>query len=224
MLHKRILSLKYEYNNILSAKNSKAFLYTKQKYFELGDKPHKMLARQLRKQEQDGTIHKITNNAGEASTDSRDINNHFFQFYPNLYTTQNIDCKSMKKFLDSCTFPNLREDELAHLTSDITIEEIKRAIASSKNNNAPGPDGIPSEFYKKFSEILCPYLHKTFTQALADKILPPTLTEAIITVIYKKGRNAENVGSSMVKLLYVNPHARVLTTRFYHHPLAYIEG
>lgn len=121
MLHKRILSLKYEYNNILSAKISKAFLYTKQKYFELGDKPHKMLARQLKKQEQDRTIHKITNNAGEASTDPRDINNQFFQFYPNLYAAQNIDCDSMKKFLDSCTFPNLGEDELAHLNSEITI-------------------------------------------------------------------------------------------------------
>lgn len=43
---------KYEYNDLLSAKVSEAFLYTKQKYFELGDKPYKILTRQLGKQEQ----------------------------------------------------------------------------------------------------------------------------------------------------------------------------
>lgn len=195
ILYKKILSLKYDYNNLLSAKISKAFLYTKQKYFELGDKPHKILARQLRKQEQDRTIHKIINNKGEILTNPKDINNQFLQFYKKLYATQNIDYDCMKGFLDNCTFPNLEEEELAQLNSEITIEEIKKAIASTKNNKAPGPDGIPSEFYKKFSEILCPYLHKTFTQALVNKVLPPTLTEATITVIYKKGRNAEEVGS-----------------------------
>lgn len=56
----------------------------KQKYSELGDKPHKILAKQLRKQEQDSTIKK-------ALTDPRHINNHYFQFYQSLYAKQNID-------------------------------------------------------------------------------------------------------------------------------------
>lgn len=46
-LHKKISALKYEYNKILSARISKAFLYTKLKYFEFNDKPHRLLARQL---------------------------------------------------------------------------------------------------------------------------------------------------------------------------------
>lgn len=48
-LNRRIANLKYEYNQLLSTKISKAFLYTKQKYFEFGDKPHKLLAQHLRK-------------------------------------------------------------------------------------------------------------------------------------------------------------------------------
>ena len=54
---KTFSSLKYKLNQIL--KISTAFTYTKQKYFEFGDKPHKLLARQLRKMENDKTIHKI---------------------------------------------------------------------------------------------------------------------------------------------------------------------
>uniref|UniRef100_A0A3Q3IZ17 Reverse transcriptase domain-containing protein n=1 Tax=Monopterus albus TaxID=43700 RepID=A0A3Q3IZ17_MONAL len=101
----------------------------------------------------------------------------------------------MEEFLDKCMFPHLKEEEIAQLNSEITVNEIKEAIASIKNNRAPGQNGIPCEFYKKFSEILCPYLCSMFTQAQTDLILPPTLTDAIITVVHKEGKKAEEVGS-----------------------------
>ena len=87
------------------------------------------------------------------------------------------------------------ETEAAQLNSEVTLEEVKKAISSLKSNKAPGPNGLPGEIYKKFNEILCPYLHKMFSQAYTDGALPPTLTEAIITVIHKKGRDPEEVGS-----------------------------
>lgn len=195
-LHKRISSLKYEYNKILSAKVSKSFLYIKQKYFEFGDKPHRLLARQLRKQENDRTIHKIKSDKGEVMMKPKDINDRFLQFYKNLYTSnKNIDYAAMQNFLDKCNLSQLDEEESAQLDSEISVEEIQRAITSLKSNKAPGPDGLPGELYKKFNEILCPYLHRMFIQANNDGVLPPTLTEAVITVIYKKDKDPEEVGS-----------------------------
>uniref|UniRef100_A0A8C9YXD9 Endonuclease/exonuclease/phosphatase domain-containing protein n=1 Tax=Sander lucioperca TaxID=283035 RepID=A0A8C9YXD9_SANLU len=44
----RILKLKYEYNTILNKRVGSLLLKIKQKYFELGDKPEKLLASQLR--------------------------------------------------------------------------------------------------------------------------------------------------------------------------------
>lgn len=44
-----ISALKHKLNEILSDKISRAFMFTNQKYFEFGDKPHKLLARQLQK-------------------------------------------------------------------------------------------------------------------------------------------------------------------------------
>ncbi len=72
-LYRKISSLTCEYNTILSAKVSKAFLYTKQKYFEFSDKPHRLLARQLRKQENDRTIHKVRSATGEILTSPKDM-------------------------------------------------------------------------------------------------------------------------------------------------------
>lgn len=46
--HNKILKLKYEYNTILNKHVSNILLKLKQKHFELGDKPEKLQASQLR--------------------------------------------------------------------------------------------------------------------------------------------------------------------------------
>lgn len=43
-----VLKLKYEYNSILGDQVNNLLLKLRQKHFELGDKPDKLLARQLR--------------------------------------------------------------------------------------------------------------------------------------------------------------------------------
>ena len=44
-LHKKILQLRFKYNQIISQRLSTKFMYVKQKYFEFSDKPHKLLAK-----------------------------------------------------------------------------------------------------------------------------------------------------------------------------------
>ena len=202
-LYKRISALKFEYNKILSAKISRTFLYIKQKHFEFNDKPHRLLARILKKQVSDRTIHKIKSDKGETLMKPKDINDRFLQFYKNLYTSKkDSDNITMQTFLNECMLPRLDETESAQLNSEITLEEVKKAISSLKSNKSPGPDGLPGELYKKFNETLSPYLHKMFSQAYIDSALPPTLTEAVITVIHKKGRDPEEVGSFRPLSLY----------------------
>lgn len=64
-----------------------------------------------------------------------------------------------------------------------------------KNGKSPGPDGFSNEFYKQVSDLLAPYLNKMFGQAFGNEELPHTLKEAIITLIPKKGKDLEEVGS-----------------------------
>lgn len=64
-----------------------------------------------------------------------------------------------------------------------------------KCHKAPGPDGYPNEFYKEFGDLLSPYLFKVYTQAYEVGRLPPTLNEAIITVLPKKGKDPVEVSS-----------------------------
>lgn len=195
-LNTKISNLKYEYNLLLSSKICRAFQYTKQKYFEFGEKPHKLLARQLRKMENDRTIRIINSNNEIPLTKPKDINDRFFKFYSDLYTSKAIAEPSvMNHFLNKCNLPKLNEADKQLLNEEFNIPEIQKTITSLSNGKTPGPDGLPSELYKKFNTTLSPYLYRMYKQAQSDGDLPPTLTEAVITVIYKKGKDPQEVGS-----------------------------
>lgn len=188
--YKKILSLRYRYNKILSDCITRAFLFTQQKYFEFGEKPHKLLARQLRKIESDRTITQVKSEHGDLLVSYKDINQRFQQFYEELYSSRtSADNSVINNFLDGCDLPTLEQQDQDFLNADLSISEIQETIKSTKNNKTPGPDGLPNEFYKEFSDLLSPYLLKMYTQAKEDGTLPPSLNEAIITVLPKKGKD-----------------------------------
>lgn len=194
--HTKISTLKYKLNELLSDRICRAFIFTKQKHFEFGDKPHKLLARQLRKIENDRTIHKIKSGAGNILTAPKEINETFKQFFKALYTSKlSAPPDTMQLFLDKCKLPSLNQEEHNALDADVTHGEILATIKSLKNGKSPGPDGLSNEIYKKFGWLLVPYLSKMYSQSYVDGALPLSLTEATITLLPKKGKDPEEVGS-----------------------------
>ena len=83
-----IFKLKYEYNTILSSQVCDQLFKIRQKHFELGDKPHKLLAQQLRGLQVSRAIHKIKSKTGELVVDPKSINNHFREYYAELYMSK----------------------------------------------------------------------------------------------------------------------------------------
>lgn len=153
-LYNKILQLRFKYNQIISQRLSTKFMYVKQKYFEFGNKPHKLLARQLHKLENDRSIHCIKSISGAPLTLPKDINNRFKQFYESLYSSKtNQDLVPIETFLDKCNLLTLTQNDRDFLGADITLEEINNTIKSLKTGKTPGPDGIPGEIYKNFNEL-----------------------------------------------------------------------
>ncbi len=60
---------------------------------------------------------------------------------------------------------------------------------------APGPDGFPVEFYKKNYSQLSPILLNMFNHSLDQSKLPPSLTQAHITVLLKPDKDALDCSS-----------------------------
>uniref|UniRef100_A0A669DHM2 Reverse transcriptase domain-containing protein n=1 Tax=Oreochromis niloticus TaxID=8128 RepID=A0A669DHM2_ORENI len=78
---------------------------------------------------------------------------------------------------------------MRYLDAPITVEEIVGVIKHLPSDKAPGLDGYTAEFYKSFSEDLAPLLLNTYNESFQEGRLPPSLSEAIITLILKKEKD-----------------------------------
>lgn len=101
-----ILKIKYEYNQILGGQEMHYICRLRQTHFELGEKAHKLLARQLKGVQADRAIHKIYSTKGQLITDSKNINKRFFDFYSHLYTSRSTATDSeIANFLSALSHP-----------------------------------------------------------------------------------------------------------------------
>lgn len=193
----KITRLKYEYNTILSQRVRALLARTQQNYFELGDKPHRLLARQLRHTQATRAIHKINDKKGKLITDPQKINKAFASFYEELYQSKvgSSDLQKMNEFLEKSQLPKLDDEACESIEAPITTEEIKSAISQFPNNKAPGPDGFTIEIYKKYSSSLTPLLLRMFAHSKETAVLPPSLYNANITLIPKKDRDPLDMAS-----------------------------
>lgn len=124
-----MLKLKYEYNNILSEQVSNMLLKIKRKQFEMGDKPERLLSRQLRGMQANRAIFQIKSSSGVLLTKPKEINACFLEFYKNLFTSKcNVPDSDITDFLDSICVPKLGEVAREELDKEFTLEEILKAI------------------------------------------------------------------------------------------------
>lgn len=81
---------------------------TQQKYFEFGDNPQSLLARQLRHTQASRAIHKIRDKSGKLTTSPGEINKCFTKFYQELYQSKcTADPVAVNEFLANCRLPTL---------------------------------------------------------------------------------------------------------------------
>lgn len=88
-------------------------------------------------------------------------------------------------FLDQLHFRTIPEDEKIILDGPLTTEELIEAIGDMDSGKAPGPDGLPIEFYKTFQKQLVRPLLDMYEESLVERMLPELLRLALITLILK---------------------------------------
>ncbi|KAM7287947.1 hypothetical protein ISCGN_031638 [Ixodes scapularis] len=127
-------------------------------------------------------------------TSREDIAGVFETSFGELFREERLDDVAFEPFLWGS--PSVPKRAIDILNCPIREAEILHAIKHLSRNKAPGPDGIGSEFYKIFSDALCPILARVFNDIRRRTLLPPTMRQSFTVLIPKKSKkgNTSEVG------------------------------
>lgn len=91
--------------------SAKSLMWLKQGYYDQGEKPGKLLAWRIKKQQTDRAINSIRTPQGILTIDPQEINTCFKDFYESLYKSEcNQDSDTQETFLDRLQFQSLSDD------------------------------------------------------------------------------------------------------------------
>ena len=190
-LREQMRPVKQEIDKILSEEIEKKMKFLKQRYYEAGPKASKMLAWRIRKQQAENSIHKIRDPiTNKVTTKLEEIQSAFEKYYRLLYTQPDkSDRLTIQTFLSSLDLPSIGKNQNEELICEISTEEIDNGISNLRANKSPGCDGFPPEWYKCMKKLLVPLLKASFNYTLRGGALPPSWSEAFISVIPKEGKD-----------------------------------
>lgn len=127
---------------------------------------------------------------GTILIDPAQIAQEFRRFYSDLYASRaNHSPSELHSLQQNIDFPSLTDSQVELLEAPITEECITEAIACLPPSKALGSDGLPSEFYSQFQEVLLPKLQALYSHIHDSGTLLRTLGEALIVLIPKPGKD-----------------------------------
>jgi hypothetical protein len=177
-------------NEIETKKNIQRINETKTWFFEKINKIKRSLANLTKMRREKTLICRIRNAKGETTTNTMDVQEIIRDYFETLYSNILENLKEMDRFLDTYDHPKLNEEDINHLNSSITQNEIEAAIKSLPKKKSPGPDGFSAEFYHTFKEESIPILLTLFHKIEREGKLPTTFYEASIILIPKPGKES----------------------------------
>lgn len=142
---------------------------------------------------QTSTISELLDNQGQVKHTTRDMLETTAKFYEDLFTPNSLDQTATNQLLRSLD-KRLSAEERTMLDSKLNSDECLQAAKSLSTNKAPGIDGLPIEFYRRFWPMLETDLLQVYQDVLATSKLSYTQRSGVVRLIYKKGerRNLKN--------------------------------
>src|SRR6185295_18377455 len=98
-------------------------------------------------------------------------------------------------FLSSLPLPRLSSEACSVLLSPFSAEELSAVLRQLPPRRAPGPDGLPYEWYQTFAEDLIPILLPLFNSILSGASPPRSWSKTLISLIPKPGRDLSSLAN-----------------------------
>ena len=127
----------------------------------------------------------LTKDNNETCTLQQDIIKEVHSYYKSLYTAEPTDPTAQDQILNIDT-PTLTDEARESCEGLITAAELKKALDEMELNKSPGLDGLTSNFYKYFWNILGNTLTIVYNYAFEHEPLSVSQRRGVITLIFKK--------------------------------------
>lgn len=179
-----------------SRKSEGAAIRTRQKFFEQGEKSTKLFLGLEKSRAESLNV--------PPSSEGEDIEEKAHTFYSNLWGREECDLGKLNGLLREQNKRMTQEDadSINLLPSAHEIETVINELPSGKS---PGPDGLTSEFYRKFMDKLTPLLKILYDEIWEKNIVPDGFTEASVRLIYKnKGDKKDLANWRPISLMNVD--------------------
>lgn len=148
------------------------------------EEPTKIFLKKERQRGRGNRIGKVTRH-GTIHEGDEQVQEAFTAAYRELFNVQvAASAEEMEAYVKELQRVDEGTRNLAN--APITEHDIQAAIKKLSTNNAPGPDGIGSIFYKTFSSKLGRILEKVFQDIHKRGLLPPSMRKAHTVLISKK--------------------------------------
>lgn len=188
----RLVSLQLELDNLYINKAKGAYIRSKAKWIEEGEKSTSYFCRLEKRRQSRNSILSLMINGNE-STDPT-LSKKIHQFYSDLYSSNfsPIECSNffdkIKNFI-----PHIDNDWRECCDANLRIEELDLAVQKLKPNKSPGPDGLTANFYKFFWNDIKLLLFNAFVESIEEESLAPTMYQGLITLIPKPDKDMRYV-------------------------------
>lgn len=174
-----------ELSNMLHEKVKRALVKSHFVSLHDMDAPTKLFFNLNKKCTHTNYMHALRTSDGNVTSDPLEMRRLAVDFYVDLYAkecTGNLDADELFNNL-----PVLDEGNIKNLDSDLTFEELTKAVNQLSSGRAPGIDGLPAEIYKTFWGIIGRDFFNVLQESYEAKVLPKSCQRAVLSLIPKKG-------------------------------------
>jgi hypothetical protein len=130
-------------------------------------------------------IYSLEDDVGSCISDEEELKKHITSYYKNLFGKPDTTLIELEES-NTHDIPQVSDAENEILTTNFTIEEVKKAVFNIEHNKAPGSDDFLAEFYQVFWKVIKTYLFALLEDFHKNSLPIHSLNFGAITLIPKK--------------------------------------
>lgn len=212
-----ILAARHQFAAALGAAAQEEALARRQAWVHAGERPGPALSRRLQPRQQDRQVAALRSAGGSLLTSGTACAQRVARFWAGVSAQPGTDPAARQEVLQALAAGRRLSPERAAAlgATEVTAEEVARALRTAPPGRSPGLDGIPVELYRRFKAAFCPLLARLFTAIAALGQLPAGFTEGLITILFKSGDRSDPANYRPITLLCTDYrlYAKVLALR-----------